>query len=374
MKFNNKLLSIVIPTRNREFYCIETIKNIISYDFPYFELVINDNSDSKKIQEFLKDLNDSRINYNYIPDRISSSKNMDIALAMATGEYVIMIGDDDTILPNIFNVVLWAKNNSIDNITPITQVKYTWPNPYTCKNGYVSWNNVVKGYKTIDAKRQLSFLLKNGVINYSSFHLPKVYHGIIKRDILILIKQTLGSYICGLSPDICLAVSSALYCEKCVLWGEPFTIAGACPKSSTSESQQGGHRGDLKDAPHLWGMQDYEWDLLIPPVYSVETIWAESAVKTLKMCQYNVDGLLNQGALIAGIIGNNITIYKLILRSLNKVKYTQHKVIVFNECILFGVKKLIERLCRKIKSDKSTHYFDVSDIDTAVRIYNQSIK
>ena len=121
-------------------------------------------------------------------------------------------------------------------------------------------------------------------------------------------------------------------------------------------------------------MQDYEWDLLIPPVYSVETIWAESAVKTLKMCQYNVDGLLNQGALIAGIIGNNITIYKLILRSLNKVKYTQHKVIVFNECILFGVKKLIERLCRKIKSDKSTHYFDVSDIDTAVRIYNQSIK
>lgn len=44
----DSLLSIVIPTRDREYYCIEAIKNILSYNNEDFELVVQDNSDSEK--------------------------------------------------------------------------------------------------------------------------------------------------------------------------------------------------------------------------------------------------------------------------------------------------------------------------------------
>ena len=49
---NLPLLSIVIPTRNREFYCIQAIKHILSFENKDFELVIQDNSESKKIFDF----------------------------------------------------------------------------------------------------------------------------------------------------------------------------------------------------------------------------------------------------------------------------------------------------------------------------------
>ena len=48
------LLSIVIPTRNREEYCIHALNHILSFDEQDFELIIQDNSDTTRILDYLK--------------------------------------------------------------------------------------------------------------------------------------------------------------------------------------------------------------------------------------------------------------------------------------------------------------------------------
>lgn len=276
------LVSIVIPTRNREFYCIETIKNILNYEYN-LELVVHDNSDSDQVEEYILSNVDRRVVYRHIKGRINSGLNMDMALSMASGKYVIMIGDDDTILPNIFHVVDWAIENNYKAISPKFQNAFFWNSDtkslnkgtfvlYPQKNKYCQYN----------PKIQLRKLLKNGFVDYQDFFLPRVYHGLIRKDVLQEMRDKLGGkLVVGLSPDICLAVASSLVLDQYIVIDYPISISGVCPTSTSYASKNGGHIGRLEDAPHLYNRADYKWNSNIPALYSVETIWAESALKVL---------------------------------------------------------------------------------------------
>ena len=121
-------LSIVIPTRNRQHYCIAAIENILSYDYPDLELCVHDNSDDDHIQQYLQSRTpDPRLTYKRIAEQLNSVDNMDRAIGMATGHYVCMIGDDDTILPHIFEVTEWMDAHSIDSVCTNQRVQYYWP-------------------------------------------------------------------------------------------------------------------------------------------------------------------------------------------------------------------------------------------------------
>lgn len=368
------LLSIVIPTRNREYYCIEAIKHILLHNNIDFELVIQDNSDSDKVEEFVTTVSDSRLVYNHTKGRINSAINMDKALSMAAGEYVTMIGDDDTILPQIFDVAVWAKHNNYLCVSPNQQLKYTWPDDAIGELGTLLWTKASSAYKLMKGEKQLKLLLRNGIINYSSYCLPKVYHGVIKREILQKIKEKAGHYIGGLSPDIYLAVSASILCNDYVAINYPITVAGACPRSSTAESHKGGHRGDLASAPHLFGRK-YEWDGRIPELYSVETIWAESALKAIvELERLDLLPEFNQGCFLAGLLGNNWPLRSMIKDKIKKMKRQRSLVSMSVSFIAFACKKAIVRLSRRIFKAKEYRILNVSNISIAIKEYDKVSK
>lgn len=232
-----KLLSIVIPTRNREEYCISAIRQILAYDRDDFELCICDNSDSDIVENFVSDREDNRLVYIHIKGRINSAINMDSAMRMASGEYVCMIGDDDAILPSIFNLAKWAKDNDYDNVTPAKILNYYWPDD-TGRSGYLEWydiENVKPIYR--ESQKELDRFVRNGLIRYSDY-LPRAYHGLAKRNLLVSVLNKTGHMIGGLSPDIYMATTLACLSKSFVVVEQPFTIAGACPKSYTSRDKR----------------------------------------------------------------------------------------------------------------------------------------
>ena len=77
------LLSIAIPTRNRQKYCIEAIKHILSYDNTDFELVIHDHSDDRAIEKFVSTIDDVRLKYIYTDEALSSVQNMSRSIEIA---------------------------------------------------------------------------------------------------------------------------------------------------------------------------------------------------------------------------------------------------------------------------------------------------
>lgn len=273
---NKPLLSIVIPTRNREKYCIEAIRNILSYQEDCFELVIQDNSDSDDIENYIKTHSDRRLRYNRVKGRVNSVLNIRASVDFAEGEYVCMIGDDDTILPNLFAIVRWAKANNVKAITPKNNPAFFWNHDGTL-NGKLITQPTRSRIEWARPDERIAKLMKGGIIDYQQYCLPRLYHGLIRTDVLDMIRKKTGHVIGGLSPDIYLAISSSFYIDEYIITDFPISVQGACVQSTSV----GNPRGKFEDMPHLWNRGEYHWDILIPKYNSSQTIWAETALKAI---------------------------------------------------------------------------------------------
>src|SRR3989442_1324408 len=122
------ILSVVIATHNRSNYAIHAAKSVLSIASESIELIIHDTSTDGKLLTEIEELKkDSRLQYHYCDVRLSMTENHNRALSMAKGEYICLIGDDDTVSFEILDAVQWAIQNNIDAISPKVIANYAWP-------------------------------------------------------------------------------------------------------------------------------------------------------------------------------------------------------------------------------------------------------
>ncbi len=283
------LLSIIIPTRNRQKYAISTITSILNIPSPDIELVVQDNSTSGELEEYVrKNLDDKRLVFHYSPEPLSMIDNFEAAVKSSTGRYLCIIGDDDGLNPEIVEATRWAETEGWDAVNPPFNVVYFWPgslgpdgSEYDPDEGLLKINPYTGDISYPDPEFELRRLVRDGGLNYFLTGIPKLYHGVVSRKVIARIYEKTGSYFGGLSPDIYIAVAVANYAKKIASVNYPLTILGACEGSATAQSERGEHTGPFRTAPHFRGREQYEWSALVPRFYSVETIWADSIVAAL---------------------------------------------------------------------------------------------
>lgn len=322
------LLTIIIATKNREYYCIEAIKSILAIKSDELQLAIADNSDSQKVKDFVTTLSDNRIVYKYDNSLTSSIENFNRCMSLADGEYICMIGDDDSVLPVILDVANWAKSNDVDSISSNSLIQYYWPKAYKgFDNGLLIFPVIESKIKSVDSKIIINKLVKDGIVNHYSYSIPRTYHGLVKRDLMNSIKEKTGSFYGGLSPDIYSSFALSNLVKNHYEFSLPFTIAGVCAKSSTAENLVGKHSGELKDMPHLKNKPDYLWDKNIPKYYGVYTTWCESALKALSdMDEKELYGKFNVYPLLAiGILTNWKYIFKITISKTEEIRINNNK-------------------------------------------------
>ena len=287
----NPVLSILIPTRNREDYAVQVIQHVLKINDSRFELVIYNNSDTDRLQTLLSDsLKDARIKYYYNCDVLSFVENFSLGISKCEGEYLTIIGDDDGINPIIIDVAEWAHNAGIEAITPSLPLVYYWPHSGATSqgdNGRLIIAGISCKTKLYDPRQEVLKLLKNGCQNYLSFNLAKAYHGVIKRTVLEEIRSRTGKFIGGLSPDMYLSIAASLLVKKVLMIDYPLTISGICKKSGSADSATGKHTGKLEQAPHFKGHTNYIWSDKVPAFYCVETIWGDSALAAIKDLKFD---------------------------------------------------------------------------------------
>lgn len=364
---NIPLLSIVIPTRNREEYCIHALNHILSFEEQDFELIIQDNSDSTRILDYVKKNQDLRLKYQYAPERINSLINMDYAISLATGKYITMIGDDDTVLPTIFDVVKYANKFGYDAISQKNVIPYFWPNSLGAgSSGKLNLNRFSFEKKRPDINKNLNLFLKNGMIDYLSFDFPKVYHGIVLKSVLDKVKSKTGHYFGGLSPDIYAAMTLSFFTERFIVIDYPFSVGGICKSSTTAQGMTGGHIGELKTAPHLYKRGNYIWDKRIPQYYSVESIWAESAIKGF--IELDNEFLLKDfrfSFFVLFAIWRGKGIRKLIIKKvLNSQQGLFNKIILVLKTLVYIIPFLITKILKLILNKNTNKTQTIKNIDT----------
>lgn len=95
--------SVLLPTRNGGPFLENCIRSILDQGYPDLELVISDNANTDDTPQIAaKYLGDPRVKVLRLDKPVSVTDNWNNALLASSGEYILMMGDDDYLLPGYF--------------------------------------------------------------------------------------------------------------------------------------------------------------------------------------------------------------------------------------------------------------------------------
>jgi len=366
------LLSIVIPTRNRQNYAYSSIKSILSINHQSLELIIIDNSDSTKLEKLIENITDKRLVYHYNNNPLSMVHNFNLSMKYVNGKYVCFIGDDDGINTETMKIVEWANENNLDAIIPSNPVTYSWPSPKN--NGemiiYPFDRKIVKE----DVKKNLNLFFKSGAIYYRDYGLPKVYHGVVKKEYFDKVFDKLGYYFGGLSPDIFASIAISTFHPKNVVSIDyPMTIAGTSYESDQTHETDEAKNMQLNNAPHFKNRGPYKWSKYVPSVYSVSSIWAESGIHALEdLSRTDLIHKININTMVVEIglesPQNEKQILDTFFNPKNKlVKHLRYHLIKNSLRFKKLLKRIISKFLRIILGNKTITINKIQSIEIAIK-------
>ncbi len=283
------LLSVVIPTHNRARYAIHAIRSILAIESLALELVISDTSTDGELEALVREgegapCGDPRFKYYRPAERLDMTGNHNFAVAAAQGEYICLIGDDDTITEELLEAAFWAREQGVDVIAPNVVSNYVWPD---FKSRHFGYGHAARLYvprrvgavQFRDCADSLVHALESAAQGTDG--LPKIYHGLVRRDAMERLKALTGNYFHGSSPDVSGAIGLALCTERYVVVDYPLTIPGASGGSNTGRSAMNKHKGALGQETQTKAFETAGWSEGVPRFFSVETVWAHAALETL---------------------------------------------------------------------------------------------
>src|SRR3954453_2827970 len=97
--------SALLPTRNRLSYLRFAVQSVLRQDDPDWELVISDNDSEEDIAGYVASLGDERVRYTRTDAFVPVTENWNNALRHSSGDYFVMLGDDDALLPGYFTAM-----------------------------------------------------------------------------------------------------------------------------------------------------------------------------------------------------------------------------------------------------------------------------
>ena len=97
--------SILLPTRNRLEYLRLAIETVRRQDYQDWEIIVSDNDSAQDLAGYVAGLHEPRIRYLRTDRFVSVTDNWNNALEASRGDYVLMLGDDDGLMPGYFNTM-----------------------------------------------------------------------------------------------------------------------------------------------------------------------------------------------------------------------------------------------------------------------------
>lgn len=223
--------SIVIPTRNRAEYLPYAIQSVLDSSRTDIELIVSDNFSTDSTTEILSKITDPRLRVVSPGVSLPMAGHYEFAISQAIGEWITILGDDDAVMPFIFERLDYyiSKYSGVDIISS-ARAYYTWEG---CEDlyGYDVINYSAKPrVKIRSTQKDLNNVLK-GLRN--CFNMPQIYTtAIVKRKLYEEIKLSSGGcFYHSIIPDMYSVVALSLSRKKYLRVDEPLFWVGTSNKS-----------------------------------------------------------------------------------------------------------------------------------------------
>lgn len=229
--------SVLIPTRDRLELLKSAIKSVLNQTYQNWEIIVSDNCSKEDIKSYIDSIEDNRIIYIKAPKPISVTENWNLANNSATGDYVIMLGDDDALMDNYFEQCInIIENFNYPDMLNYAAYIYTQPNVIPQYPGGLL-ESTLKHYDYIkDLKKPeiLSLKTREDLVQKSlkfdyGFGFNMQYF-LLKKDFIQNLKQY-GELYQGPYPDYYTANMSMLLAQNAVLIPKELVVIGVTPKS-----------------------------------------------------------------------------------------------------------------------------------------------
>ena len=229
--------SICLPTRNRQSYCIETIRALAASDRKDFEVLVGDNSDDGSVLTdfFANELRDRRFRLIGPEDTVLPMvDNWERLVAETRGRWVSVIGDDDYIDPALL-LVLKYYERLFPEVEAVSwaRMHFNWPD-----------NRPNPALSVVPVSHDTYVAIKSDVQNRlyrwsEGSRRPAagfgVYHGALRKTLLDRIKRKYGGrYFEHPVVDFestCKTIREArmlVHCQR------PLSVLGACAASNSA--------------------------------------------------------------------------------------------------------------------------------------------
>ncbi len=230
------ILSICVPSRNRQVYFQKTIEALRASLRTDVEFVFADNSDDATIMnDYMWDVvADPRVVY--LPSTgttLSMVDNWERTMAASTGEFVVFIGDDDYVDLDVVDYIkrVIAVGGAPDAIS-WRLVGYTWPYEGRPKMSlFVPFDSSVVKLDQADLYRRMFGW-------YDCRHVPtsgfSIYHSAISRALMERIRRLYGGRYFE-HPVVDYDIGFKVICtgSNFVATARPFGVMGSCPLSNS---------------------------------------------------------------------------------------------------------------------------------------------
>lgn len=231
-------ISVLLPTRNRLAYLKYAVETVTSQDYDDWELIISDNFSEEDIAGYAGSLGDSRIKYYRTDSFVSVTDNWNNALEKSSGDYVIMLGDDDCLMKKYFTTVRclieeYAHPEAIYSRAYIYAYPGVIPNPVLL-DGYVELAGLADFLKSAEdpfwLDKKLAVKLVKESMNFRlEFDYNMQYTTISRRFIDAL--RDKGKFFQSPFPDYYAMNVLFLKAERLLIYPYPLVTIGITPKS-----------------------------------------------------------------------------------------------------------------------------------------------
>ena len=122
---------VVIPTKNRCQYLRHALRSILRQTYRDLTVVVSDNNSSDDTRDFVCSISDSRLRYVNPGQSLSIVDNWNFALSHAMGEFVLLLSDDDYLLPGMLQDArsIISQDPTVDIVGFARNCGYTYPMP-----------------------------------------------------------------------------------------------------------------------------------------------------------------------------------------------------------------------------------------------------
>lgn len=242
---NRPLLSIVVPTRERGEVLQHTLETILSLKNQAFEIIVCDNASMDGTREIVARYADPRLRYFRFETRLSMPENFERGLNLATGDYVMTLGDDDLIIEENLELALATAAAKECELVYWNRAYFYWgsyPEPslagtFGIPNG--------RGAFWVDPQTLLT-LSYRGFVGYQ--YLPSIYNSVCRRSFLKRYHDYLrGRYFTDyvVSLDIFSSLVFSSLSPSVLYLQSPASISGISHRSNGMSIQTGGGEIDL---------------------------------------------------------------------------------------------------------------------------------